>query len=184
MKIENSIAHIVHFPFSPGRWMHDNSVYPSGKASIGEGTCFDKQNGFTLIEVIITIVIVAILATMSYTYFGKSITQSGVPVIRLQQAMQLQTVMENITADYKSLYNGTNFNIATLKTRIATSGYYGGPSAIPYTVVDNKYIALNIGATCLINCYTEQNDSTNLNLLKVTVQSNTGETLSLLFSSL
>ena len=56
--------------------------------------------GFTLIEMIVTLVIVAVLGAMIYTYFGKGFTESVTPVNRLKQSTALHRVMQNITADY------------------------------------------------------------------------------------
>jgi prepilin-type N-terminal cleavage/methylation domain-containing protein len=68
--------------------------------------------GFTLIEIVITITITAILSTMIFTYFGKVFTESVTPITRLKSAEALQRVMENITADY-NVYpkwkSGTNY---------------------------------------------------------------------------
>ena len=56
--------------------------------------------GFTLIEIIVTLTITAVLATMIFTYFGKAFTESVKPIIRLKSSATLQRAMENITADY------------------------------------------------------------------------------------
>ncbi|RPH48437.1 MAG: prepilin-type N-terminal cleavage/methylation domain-containing protein [Desulfobacteraceae bacterium] len=56
--------------------------------------------GFTLIEIVVTITIAAVLSTMIFTYFGKVFTESVTPITRLKSSEALQRVMENITADY------------------------------------------------------------------------------------
>ena len=58
--------------------------------------------GFTLIEVIITLVLIAIVAAMMAAYFGTSITQSSVPIFRLKAAGNLNSIIEKITADYNN----------------------------------------------------------------------------------
>jgi len=60
------------------------------------------ESGFTLIEVIITLVVVAVVAAGMVAYFGTSITKSSLPVSRLQAAGNLNEIMEKITADYNS----------------------------------------------------------------------------------
>ena len=57
-------------------------------------------SGFTLIEVIATLVIVSVLGTVAYVYFGKGFLESVTPVTRLKQTAALHRIMENITADY------------------------------------------------------------------------------------
>ncbi len=58
--------------------------------------------GFTLIEVILTIVLVALVGAMLVTYFNRSITHSSVPIFRLNAASRLHDVLEKISADYAS----------------------------------------------------------------------------------
>lgn len=63
----------------------------------------NNQAGFTLIEYIVALVVAAIVASMVYTFFGSALTQSSVPIERLQQVSNLQQVMENIVSDYRKL---------------------------------------------------------------------------------
>lgn len=91
------------------------------------------ESGFTLIEVIITLVVVAMVAAMMVAYFGTSITQSSLPVIRLQSAGKLNQIMEKITADYNSepatwspstMYSvGANTPAVILPTATNRNGY-------------------------------------------------------------
>ena len=64
---------------------------------------FTKCSGFTLIEIIITLVIVSILSTMVVTYMGTSFQQSSRPIHNYQKTLELHQTMENILAHYKSL---------------------------------------------------------------------------------
>ena len=61
-----------------------------------------KQNGFTLIEIIIALVCISILAVMM-VLFGGNITQSVSPVITLSRSTDLQRGMDNITRAYYNL---------------------------------------------------------------------------------
>jgi len=58
------------------------------------------SRGFTLIEIIVTLVIVAVMGTMIYTYFGKAFSESVTPVLQLQKYTDLHRAMENIRAAY------------------------------------------------------------------------------------
>ena len=92
------------------------------KFKIGHNT-----RGFTLIEIIITLTVTAVLATMIYTYFGEAFLQSVTPITRLKSSAAMQRVMENITADYNvypkwrsgTAYTNTNYVIPT-----NFNGYY------------------------------------------------------------
>ena len=60
------------------------------------------EYGFTLIEVIVTLVVIAVVAAMIAVYFGTSYTQSSVPISRLMAAGNLNQIMEKITGDYNN----------------------------------------------------------------------------------
>ncbi len=97
-----------------------------------------RTSGFTLIEVIATLVIVSVLGTVVYVYFGKGFLESVTPVTRLKTTASLHRVMENITADYNVFpkwRSGTNYT-KDISYVIPTyfNGYYyicdiGGTSA-------------------------------------------------------
>ena len=63
----------------------------------------NKKNpeGFTLIEVIVVFVVIAVVVTMLFTFFGTSILKSHEPRENLVRSRDLQQVMANIVADYK-----------------------------------------------------------------------------------
>jgi prepilin-type N-terminal cleavage/methylation domain-containing protein len=60
------------------------------------------SKGFTLIEVIITIVIMAIAAATFVAYFGTSFTGSAMQAGQVQKQYALIQNMEEITSDYRS----------------------------------------------------------------------------------
>jgi prepilin-type N-terminal cleavage/methylation domain-containing protein len=117
-----------------------------------------KGAGFTLIEIIITMMIVSILGTMIYTYFGgppvdkdekvilHAFSESVTPIIRLRASAALHKVIANITADYNryprwrsgTFYSSsppttyvipTNFN--GYYYRLTTGGTSSGPGSEP-----------------------------------------------------
>ena len=61
-----------------------------------------KENGFTLIEIILTLVVVAILGAMYAQFFGTAFVQSSIPIQNIRHSFELQQVMENITTDYEN----------------------------------------------------------------------------------
>jgi len=84
------------------------------------------ESGFTLIEIIITLVVVAIVAAMMATYFGKSITQSSFPIQRLKAVADLNQVMGKITASY------------TYPHWSPTTTYAAGAIILPRTISVNR----------------------------------------------
>ncbi|MBI5194618.1 MAG: prepilin-type N-terminal cleavage/methylation domain-containing protein [Nitrospirae bacterium] len=131
-----------------------------------------NQTGFTLIEIIITLVISGMLGAVLYSYFGKTFTSSSNPVVRLNKAFNHQQVMENITADYLKNYTT---NLVTLKTNIGAEATNQNNSYGQYYVINNRYIKF-AGQT-------EATDDTGANnLLKVTIRNDLGEILTVLFA--
>jgi prepilin-type N-terminal cleavage/methylation domain-containing protein len=59
-----------------------------------------RQKGFSLIEVIISLLIVGIMSVVVYSYMGNSLTNSTYPIIWLNDAQTLNAVMERIKTDY------------------------------------------------------------------------------------
>ncbi len=99
-----------------------------------------RQEGFTLIEIIITIILAAILGAMFLQVMETNVTGSVEPLTRVKDVYALNQVMERITADYRRLLSADD-TLETLKTTIGTtgddvaSGIYG-----TYTVQYNEYI--------------------------------------------
>ncbi|MCE5210227.1 MAG: type II secretion system GspH family protein [Deltaproteobacteria bacterium] len=63
----------------------------------------NSASGFSLIEVIVAFVLVSIVAVMLFTFFGTSITQSSIPIFRLNATGKLNAIMERITAEYETI---------------------------------------------------------------------------------
>jgi len=135
------------------------------------------NEGFTLIEIIVALIVLAIAAAMMVPFFGKALTQSPLPLVNLQKATSLQTVMENIVSDSDSfLFNGKKSgptscaDLGTLQTNI-TNKLYG-----TYNIVQNSFISFDASNN-------EQNQTCAQSaILKVTIKDTTGETLTSLFT--
>lgn len=118
----------------------------------------EDQSGFTLIEIIVTLTVAALLSVMLVQFMGTSISRSAEPLLSMQEGMTLQGIFENMTADYKQLLLTDNTPLDTFKTRVE-SGFYG-----TYTLIDSKYILFDTNlaeAACSTNCM----------ILKVTISS-------------
>jgi prepilin-type N-terminal cleavage/methylation domain-containing protein len=60
-----------------------------------------NNRGFTLLEVIVSLVVAAILAAILVQFMGTSLMKSYNPVILAQNGTYLNTIMEKMTAEYK-----------------------------------------------------------------------------------
>ncbi len=100
-----------------------------------------NQYGFTLIEVIITLMVSAILMVMIVPYLNSSITQMSVPIERLQTNLTIYQAMENISADYERRLIADEADLlASLKTDIGAESTTQSNSYGNYKVVKNDYI--------------------------------------------
>lgn len=127
------------------------------------------KNGFTLIEIIITLVIASILGVVIFQYLGSALTRSADPIFRLKKSLSLQQVAENIHADYKENFS---IDMAGLKAKIdnpSTSGYGN------YSVVTSKYIKFSNFQEI------DEPDPNIKTMLKVTIKNDQNETLTMLF---
>lgn len=126
-----------------------------------------SEQGFTLIEVIIALVVGAILVTILASALGTSVTDSSQPIFRLQKTMALHQVIENIRADFASIND-----IALIKTTIGTGQQSNGYGT--YEVVENKFIKFTGNV--------EEDGVSGDGILKVSIRDiDTGMTLTELF---
>lgn len=125
------------------------------------------HRGFTLIEIIISLIVASILGVMLVSFMGSTVVQSANPVLLAQNGAYLNQIVENMGADYKYLM-ATSANPMT--TFIANVGAEGtsqtryADASNPYTVVDNRRISFPSGANV-----TEQTDNAGT-VLKVTLR--------------
>ncbi len=126
----------------------------------------NKQGGFTLLEIILTLVLAAIVGTGLVQYLGKSLTKSSIAIQRSRQAYELQQVMEDITEDYRENFSS---NLVGLQNKIST---YDGT----YDVDANKFIKFTNETEAVLD------NGDPEDLLKVTIRNDSG-ILTTLFSS-
>jgi prepilin-type N-terminal cleavage/methylation domain-containing protein len=123
-----------------------------------------KRDGFTLLEVVVSIVITAALVALLVTLMGTPLAQSADPLLSLRNAYNLQKVMESLAARTNSL--------AVLKVAIGTEGSRQENTFGTYQVVNNRFITFGSGGT-------EASGGTNT--LKVTIRNDSGDRLTRLF---
>ncbi len=86
-----------------------------------------NKAGFTLIEIIVTVVIVAILGAMIITFLSDSFIKSSDPVKRLQKTSDLNRIMANIMADYNRYpkwRSGTTYTVGDYVVPTIRNGHY------------------------------------------------------------
>ncbi|HYA42628.1 MAG TPA: prepilin-type N-terminal cleavage/methylation domain-containing protein [Syntrophobacteraceae bacterium] len=99
------------------------------------------SRGFTLVELIVTIVITAIMAAMYIQVTGVSLMGNVQQINTLSSSMALYQVMEAMVSDYHNLMVTSSTPLATFTTRVQNNaGHYG-----TYTLVYNGYVTYSAG---------------------------------------
>ena len=141
-----------------------------------------KSNGFTLVEIIITLVVAAIVGTMMFTTLGTSLTKSSDPIHRMKKTFELHQVMENFITANEKYYAG---DLPGLRAAIAdvspvpANGNEGATltnSFGTYTIVENRFIKFVSNTEATASATDPQN------LLKVTIKNSNNETLTYIFA--
>jgi len=134
-----------------------------------------REKGFTLLEIIITLTIAAILATFLVSFMGTALTKSGEPVARTKQLYELQQVMENVKATYMTMADATD---ALTRLQTFATGTTGATTSLDkgnYTI-STKCIIFDASGSNYVEraaAYTGSGYS-----LKLTVTSNVAQGLS------
>jgi prepilin-type N-terminal cleavage/methylation domain-containing protein len=92
------------------------------------------SRGFTLIEVIITLTVMAIACTMVIIYIGTSFNQSAVPAGLVGRQYALIQQMEVITSEYRNRLSNGTLSLATFKSN------YIDTNSVLYVDSGNTYI--------------------------------------------
>jgi len=130
------------------------------------------QSGFTLLEVIVTIMIAAIMGVFFAQFVGTSVIHSTDPVHRLQNLSGATHIMEYMSADYKRLAATQSNFLAIFKdyvtngnTAMKPPGFEGYPYYGAYDIVTSRYVRFNSSRV-------EEDDPDQLTgrVLKVTIR--------------
>ncbi len=95
-----------------------------------------NHQGFTLIEVVVTIIVSAILAVLLMQVMKGTSYRSYWPLEKMEQDLILRQIMENVTADYRSLLISDLQPLVTLQDKISNGGnppdgYWSGQTYTP-----------------------------------------------------
>lgn len=119
--------------------------------------------GFTLLEVVISLVVAAVLMALIVPYLGTALTKSGYPLMQLRTTLTVFQAMENMNGDYIAQQGAGTLNLPALRTGIGAEGTNNINAYGTYKVVINRFIQFN-GAGLEIAA------GANQDILKVTIQ--------------
>jgi len=70
------------------------------------------QRGFSLLEIIVTLVLIATVGAMMVSFLGKQLSQGGGTTEWMRGEFELSTVMERIIADYREELSAETLDLA------------------------------------------------------------------------
>lgn len=103
-----------------------------------------SSKGFTLIEIIAIIVIGAFIAVMFILFMGTSLMYSGESANIINDDMQINKVLENLTTDYRNKVNSHTFDMAAFYTNLSNFEENG-------VVVSGQYVTFRDGGGNLVD---------------------------------
>ncbi len=130
--------------------------------------------GFTLLEIVMTIVLFSLVSVMALSFFNPSTTKTHIPVQQLQSDAFLQLVMENMIADKQANF-ANNLNGLCANVNVGSQNTYGNGSN--YYVVERRYVCPN-ASDVLVNSVINQ-----FLLVTIAINASSGTRLTYLFSS-
>lgn len=136
-----------------------------------------NHNGFTLIEIIATILVVGILGTLLFQYFGEGFVNSSKPIERLKQTLELQQVIENINEDYERSPKTESYIDSILRTNVGNAGTDQDNSYGKYKVVENHFIKF------ISEVETTITGADPKDTLKITLENETNDSITILFTT-
>jgi len=100
--------------------------------------CYLKMSdrGFTLLEIVITLVVAAILGAVLAQYMATALSRSTKSITFIQESLSLNRIIEEMTTDYINLLEIDNDPLTTLETYIdngnvdSNDPYYGQYSPV------------------------------------------------------
>ena len=86
----------------------------------------NHPGGFTLLEILVTIIISAIIATLLAQFIGGHSWRSFSPLQAFGRSMALQETMSDISSDFRQLLIAETTPLVTLQENIADGDYWSG----------------------------------------------------------
>jgi len=84
------------------------------------------DSGFTILEVVITLIVASILGAIFLQFMGTSVQKSYVPVENARRTMALNEILEIMNADYRRLAKESANPLEEFRTNVEGLAYGGG----------------------------------------------------------
>ena len=103
-----------------------------------------KNQGFTLLEVVITLIVGSILGAILVQFMGTSMKNSFEPVIMVQNGNGVYEIMEKLNSDYKWRLMTSDDPLADFKTDVENGMLPPVAPVIGHYTVVTKYITFDV----------------------------------------
>jgi len=116
-------------------WTPRDSTTPLARNAARALEAKTQASGFTLVEVIITLLVAMILGTIVYQYMGSSLSRSGASLKRQQARLQLNSAVENIIGAFRQSPPASEADWNSLRSSIGAAGTTQSNSYGQYEVI-------------------------------------------------
>lgn len=115
-----------------------------------------RQQGFSLVEIIVIIVVGAFLGIVVVNLMGTQLTKSGIPLMSTKEAAGAEAALENIVANYTAKVNA---DISTALNDVSDD--YPGNSTVSFTrstfnSVDTLSVTVTVGSSSYTTLLTQE----------------------------
>ena len=94
-----------------------------------------SQSGFTILEIVITLIVASILGVIFLEFMGTSVQKSYVPVENARKTLAINEILELMNADYRKLIRESSIPLEEFKTKVESLAYAGGDYTFETTYV-------------------------------------------------
>lgn len=84
-----------------------------------------KQQGFSLIELVVAVTLMSIVGLILVQFMGTAVTQSGLPLTMVVDNYEVLEVVETLNADYRERLEdeGVNFDLSAFESSVDNRGH-------------------------------------------------------------
>jgi prepilin-type N-terminal cleavage/methylation domain-containing protein len=135
-----------------------------------------NSRGFTLVEVIITLLVAVILGSVMMQYLGSAVTRSSTPMKRLAAETALHTTVDNIIGAFRHAAPSDSGAWNDFQSTIGAAGTEQNNDYGEYRVLFNDFIQFDAGGSEVADVYGTAPE----NILKVTIAGTSEDPLTFL----
>ena len=134
------------------------------------------HSGFTLVEVIITLLVALILGSIMMQYLGSAVTHSSTPMKRLASETALQTVADSMIGAFRQTAPSDSGTWSDFQNTIGSAGTTQSNGYGDYRVLFNDFIQFDAAGNEASDVYGTPPD----NILKLIIAGTGDDTLTFL----